>query len=109
MVVRKFLNPKGSLFLNAFKETSHLILAAIMASYLSSLKYHRPEFITCLLMGAKYYTTFSLFINVLCCIMVLRVLGGSPLIHRSNPVSLFMKTLCALAHLVWFLEKDKNA
>jgi len=58
------MKPNGSLFLIAFEETYHLSLEAEMASSLSSLKYYRPERTTCLWMGAKDYTTFSLFVNV---------------------------------------------
>jgi hypothetical protein len=100
---------KGSLFLNALEETSHVSLEEEIASSLSPLKYGIPEPTTCQWMGDKDSTTFSLFMNVLCYIMVVMDLGDSPLIHRSSPVSLFMKTLCALSHLVWFLVKDKNA
>jgi hypothetical protein len=58
---------------------------------------------------AKESTTPSLFMNVLCCMMAGKDFGGSPLIQRSRPVSLIMKVLCDLAHLIWFLVKDTNA
>jgi hypothetical protein len=87
------MNPKGFLLLTSLEDASHLTLEATRAYSLSSLKYMIPECITYRWMGAKEFMNPSLFMKVLCRIMAGKDFRGSPLIQRSNPVSLFIKFL----------------
>jgi hypothetical protein len=93
VAAKKFLNPKGSLLLTSSEDASHLSLEAGRSSSLISLKYVIPEQMTCKWIGSNESTTPALFMKVLCRMMAGKDFGGSPLIQRSKPVSLFMNIL----------------